>query len=71
MVVIDEQALGELDAVHLREVSQSLLTELRHQRALNEELAYECALLKRLKFAAQSERHSCRAAQPAGRRTRQ
>ncbi|SFU99139.1 Transposase, partial [Paenacidovorax caeni] len=32
--------------------------ELRHQRALNEKLTYECALLKRLKFAAQSERHS-------------
>ena len=31
---------------------------LRHLRALNEKLAYECALLKRLKFAAQSERHS-------------
>ena len=43
-MVIDEQALGELDAVQLREVTQRLLTELRHQRALNEKLAYECAL---------------------------
>ncbi len=57
-MVIDEQALGELDAEQLRQVSQRLLAELRHQRALNEKLAYECALLKRLKFAAQSERHS-------------
>ncbi|WP_206610764.1 hypothetical protein [Hydrogenophaga sp. NH-16] len=57
-MVIDEQALGELDAEQLREVSQRLLAELRHQRALNEKLAYECALLKRLKFAAKSERHS-------------
>ncbi len=32
--------------------------EVRHQRALNEKLAYENALLKRMKFAAQSERHS-------------
>ena len=55
---IDEQALSELDAEQLRAVTQRLLTELRHQRALNEKLAYECALLKRLKFAAQSERHS-------------
>ena len=31
---------------------------MRHQRALNEKLAYECALLKRLKFASQSARHS-------------
>lgn len=57
-MVIDEQALGELDAEQLREVSQRLLAELRHQRALNEKLAYEFALLKRLKFAAKSERHS-------------
>ena len=39
-------------------MTQRLLAELRHQRALNEKLTYECALLKRLKFAAQSERHS-------------
>lgn len=58
VMVIDEQALSELDAEQLREVNQRLLTELRHQRALNEKLAYECALLKRLKFAAKSERHS-------------
>ena len=57
-MVIDEQALGELNAEQLREVTQRLLVELRHQRALNEKLTYECALLKRLKFAAQSERHS-------------
>ena len=56
-MVIDEQALSELDAEQLRQVSQRLLAELRHQRALNEKLAYECALLKRLKFAAKSERH--------------
>lgn len=58
LMVIDEQALGELDAEQLRQLSQQLLAELRHQRALNEKLAYECALLKRLKFAAKSERHS-------------
>ena len=39
-------------------MTQRLLAELRHQRVLNEKLTYECALLKRLKFAAQSERHS-------------
>ena len=58
LMVIDEQALSELDAAQLREVTQSLLGELRHQRALNEKLAYELALLRRLKFAAKSERHS-------------
>lgn len=55
-MVIDEQALSELDAGQLRHVSQRLLAELRNQRALNEKLAYACALLKRLKFAARSER---------------
>lgn len=38
-MVIDEQALAELDAEHLREVSQRLLAERRHQRVLNEKLA--------------------------------
>jgi len=57
-MVIDEQALGKVCKTQLREVTQRLLAELRHQRALNEKLTYECALLKRLKFAAQSERHS-------------
>ena len=37
-LVIDEQALSELDAEQLRQVSQRLLAELRHQRALNEKL---------------------------------
>jgi transposase len=55
-MVIDEQALAGLDAEQLRELTQRLLGELRHQRALNEKLSYECALLKRMKFAAQSER---------------
>ena len=53
-MVIDEQALSELDTEQLRAVTQRLLAELRHQRALNEKLAYECAMLKRMKFAAQS-----------------
>ena len=58
-MVIDEQTLAELDTAQLRQVtSQRLLGELRHQRALNEKLVYENAWLKRLKFAAQSERHN-------------
>ncbi|WP_439897564.1 IS66 family transposase zinc-finger binding domain-containing protein, partial [Escherichia coli] len=55
---MDEQTLAELDTAQLREVTQRLLGELRHQRALNEKLVYENAWLKRLKFAAQSERHN-------------
>ena len=40
-MVIDEQTLHELDAPQLRELTQRLLGELRHQRALNEKLSYE------------------------------
>ena len=38
-MVIDEQALSELDAEQLRQVSQRLQAELRHQWAQNEKLA--------------------------------
>ena len=55
-MVIDEQTLAELDAAQLRELTQRLLGELRHQGALLDKLKYENALLKRMKFAAQSER---------------
>ena len=57
-MVVEPQSLSELNAEQLREMTTRLMTELRHQRALNEKLAYENALLKRMKFAAQSERHS-------------
>jgi transposase len=55
-MVIDEQILAELDAAQLRELTQRLLGELRHQSALLDKLKVENALLKRMKFAAQSER---------------
>ena len=55
-MVIDEQTLGALDAAQLRELTQRLLGELRHQNALLDKLKLENALLKRMKFAAQSER---------------
>src|SRR3990167_1928534 len=57
-MVVDEQALTNLSAEQPREMASRLLHELRHQRALNEKLTYENALLKRMKFAASSERHS-------------
>ena len=55
-MVVEQQSLSELSAQQLREMTARLMTELRHQRALNEKLVYENALLKRMKFAAQSER---------------
>jgi transposase len=55
-MVIELQSLETLSAEQLREMAARLFTELRHSKALNEKLAYENALLKRMKFAAQSER---------------
>ena len=57
-MVVEQQSLSQLSAEQLREMTARLMTELRHQRALNEKLAYENALLKRMKFAVQSERFS-------------
>ena len=55
-MVVEQQSLNELSAQQLREMATRLITELRHSKALNEKLTYENALLKRMKFAAQSER---------------
>ena len=57
-MVVEPQTLDDLSAEQLREMAARLLTQLRHTQALNEKLAHENALLKRLKFAAQSERFS-------------
>ena len=56
VMVVEQQSLNELSAQQLREMAARLFTELRHSKALNEKLTYENALLKRMKFAAQSER---------------
>jgi transposase len=55
-MVIEEQTLVELDAAQLRELTRRLLGELRHQSALLDKLKVENAILKRMKFAAHSER---------------
>ncbi|MFM2252632.1 MAG: hypothetical protein RJB68_969 [Pseudomonadota bacterium] len=55
-MVIEPQSLETLSAEQLREMAARLFTELRHSKALNEKLTYENALLKRMNFAAQSER---------------
>jgi transposase len=57
-MVLEQQSLESLSAEQLREMAARLFTELRHSKALNEKLTYENALLKRMKFAAQSERFS-------------
>lgn len=57
-MVLEQPSLESLNAEQLREMAARLFTELRHSKALNEKLTYENALLKRMKFAAQSERFS-------------
>ena len=55
-MLMQPQSLDDLSAQQLREMTTRLLTELRHSQALCAKLTHENALLKRMKFAAQSER---------------
>src|SRR5262245_28892449 len=45
-----------MEAAQLRQVLRSMLAEVKHKDAVIEKLTHENAALKRLKFAAQSER---------------
>jgi len=54
--VIAEQHIDALEPAQLRELAARLLAEVRHKDALIDKLTHENAVLKRLKFAAQSER---------------
>ena len=55
-MVVEPQSLQNLSAEELRELTTRFMTQLRHQSALLDKLTHENALLKRMKFAAQSER---------------
>ncbi|WP_300649392.1 transposase, partial [Hydrogenophaga sp.] len=55
-MVVEPQSLQSLSAEELRELTTRLMTQLRHQSALLDKLTHENALLKRMKFTAQSER---------------
>ena len=71
-MVVQQQSLEDLGAQQLREIVAALLNqatakdeqlvrqgaEIRHKQALIDKLTHENAMLKRLKFAAQSERYS-------------
>ena len=71
-MVVEQQSVSQLSADQLREMVDALLrtaaardeqvtrqsVEIRHKQALIDKLTHENALLKRLKFAAQSERYS-------------
>jgi transposase len=51
----DTAMLDELDAPQLRELAKRLLAEMRVKQVMIDKLTHEMAILKRLKFAAQSE----------------
>lgn len=55
-MVVQSQSLDSLSAVQLRELTVRLMAEVKHKQALIDKLTHENALLKRMKFAAQSER---------------
>lgn len=55
-MVVEPQSLQNLNVDELRELTTRLMAQLRHQSALLDKLTHENALLKRMKFAAQSER---------------
>ncbi|HEV7318852.1 MAG TPA: IS66 family transposase [Ensifer sp.] len=55
-MVVQLQSLDGLSAAQLRELTVQLSAEVKHKQALIDKLTHENALLKRMKFAAQSER---------------
>ena len=55
-MVVEPRSLESLSAEQLRELTARLMVQVRHQSALIDKLTHENALLKRMKFAAQSER---------------
>ena len=57
-VVIDAAELKGLDEAQIRALAERLLIEVRHKQATIDKLTHEMAVLKRLKFAASSERFS-------------
>jgi len=54
--VIAQQHIDAMDPAQLRKLAARLLGEVKHKDALIDKLTHENAVLKRLKFAAQSER---------------
>ena len=57
-MILAPESLSELSAAQLRELLDRLMGDLRHKQAIIDKLTHENAVLKRLKFAAQSERFS-------------
>jgi len=56
--VIDEAQLQEFDAQQLRDVVRTLIADVSFKQTTIDKLTHEMAVLKRLKFAAQSEAYN-------------
>ncbi|NPC59406.1 IS66 family transposase [Caenimonas sp. S4] len=56
--MIDEAQLQEFDAQQLRDVVRTLIADVSFKQTTIDKLTHEMAVLKRLKFAAQSEAYS-------------
>ena len=54
-MILAPESLSDLSAAQLRELLDRIMGDLRHKQALIDKLTHENAMLKRLKFAAQSE----------------
>ena len=57
-MILSPESLSELSAEQMREMLGQLMGDLLHKQAIIDKLTHENAVLKRLKFAAQSERFS-------------
>ena len=57
-MILAPENLSELSAAQMRELLGRVMGDLRHKQAIIDKLTHENAVLKRLKFAAQSERFS-------------
>ena len=55
-MILAPENLSELSAAQMRELLGRVMGDLRHKQAIIDKLTHENAVLKRLKFAAQSER---------------
>ncbi len=55
-MVVEPQSLESLSAEQMRKLAARLMVQVRHKSALLDKLTHENALLKRMKFVAQSER---------------
>ena len=57
-MVLEQPSVEQFGAEQLRELTSRLLADVRHKQSVIDKLTHENAVLKRLKFAVQSERYT-------------